>query len=67
LAKGKTFFIKYDVSRNIETTGQNIKTFEILVHITITKEYTTDRSKLKFVSIIGTKIWPTCTHPNTQK
>jgi hypothetical protein len=45
-AKGKPF------SRNIETANENIKTFEALMHITISNEHTISGSKLKFVRII---------------
>jgi hypothetical protein len=54
--KWENSFIKYDISRNINPVGRNIKTFEAFIHITITKKYIFLGSKLKFSLIIGAKI-----------
>jgi hypothetical protein len=54
-------FIKYDITGNINPTTSNIKAFEPLAQITISKKNTLLGAKLEFMIIEQAKVWPTCT------
>jgi hypothetical protein len=58
-------FIKNHVPGDVDATLGNIKTLEPLVDIFIAKKSTLDRTKLKFMGIIHTKVWPTGTIEDT--
>jgi hypothetical protein len=61
----KNDFIKNNITRNVNTTRRDIKTFKSLMHIVVPNECTSFKMKLEFVSIIWMKVRPSSTK-NTQ-
>lgn len=60
LSKGKNIFIKGNITRDVDSSGGRIKALETFVYGAIAQKNALFLSKLKFVSIIGTKVWPIC-------
>lgn len=64
--KRKHTLIKYDITRNVYTTGINIKTLVPFMEGAIPDKYTLLGAERKFIFIIWTKVWPACTTKNTK-
>ena len=60
-------FIKYHVTREIDTIRRNIETTIVLIVKGVAKKDTFLRAKLKFIGIISAKIRKACTTENSKK
>ena len=64
LVKWKNGFLKKNISRDIKMTRSYMKTFKTFVTETIAKKNTLEGAGLKFVGILGAKVWPIGTSKN---
>jgi hypothetical protein len=61
LGERKHIFVEDDITGDIHAIGRNMKAFIAFVYRAVTKEDTFFGAKLKFATVVGTKVWPTCT------
>ena len=67
MEKRKQSFKKYNITRIVETTSGNVKTFLATMKKTITKKDTLERTGLEFMRIIWPEIGPTSTPKSFEK
>jgi hypothetical protein len=63
----KLCLMEDNMPHNIDSTYGNMKAFIANVRFAISQEYTRQRSKRHFVSVIRSKIWPTFTSKHFEK
>jgi hypothetical protein len=64
LSKRKDILIKYNVSRDVDMTRRCVEALIAFMKVTVAKDNTTGRTKLKFSGIIRTEVGPTGTIKN---
>ena len=67
LVEWKNGFLKNNILGDIETTRNYMKTFKTFVTETIAEKNTLEGTGLKFVGIVGAKVWPTGTSKDFEK
>jgi hypothetical protein len=65
--KRKQVFIKDDITGDVDTIGWDVETLVPFMHGTIAEEDTLFGTKLQFATVVGTKVWPTCTAKHFEK
>jgi hypothetical protein len=65
LTEWKNILIEHNITRDVNSATRWFKALESFVKGTITKEHTSNGPERKLSSILGPKIWPTCTTKNS--